>query len=84
MTIKNEHQCGDFKFREGEQWRMFKTAGNSDRAKLNGSLMCACWHTRGSYFLDCKHKASHVKCSEIPTETKMAHLKWMKKVRREE
>ena len=26
MTIKNEHQCKDFKLREGEQWRMFKTA----------------------------------------------------------
>jgi hypothetical protein len=35
MTIKNEHQCKDFKSREGKQWRMFKTAGNSNRAKLN-------------------------------------------------
>jgi hypothetical protein len=63
MTIKNEHQCKDFKLREGKQWRMFKTAGNSDRAKLNGLPMCAHWHTHGSCFLDCKHKASHVQRS---------------------
>ncbi len=80
MTVKNEHQYEEFKLKEGERWSIFKAAGNSDRAQLHGSPMCARWHTRGSSFLDCKNKASHVKCSEIPGDVKVAHLKWMKKV----
>ncbi len=84
MTVKNEHQCEEFKLKEGKQWSIFKAAGNLDRAQLNGLPMCACWHTRGSCFLDCKNRASYVKCSEIPGDVKAAHLKWMKKVQREE
>jgi hypothetical protein len=84
MTVKNEHQCEESKLKEGKRWSIFKAAGNSDRAQLNGLPMCARWHTRGSCFLDCKNKASHVKYSEIPGDVKAAHLKWMKKVRWEE
>jgi hypothetical protein len=84
MTVKNEHQCEEFKLKEGKRWSIFKAAGNSDRAQLNGLPMCARWHTRGSCFLDCKNKASHVRHSEIPGDVKAAHLKWMKKVQREE
>ena len=84
LQIKNDHQCEEFKMKEGERWSMFKAAGNSGRAQLNGLPMCARWHTRGSCFSDCKHKASHVKCSEVPSDVKEAHVKWMKKARREE
>ncbi len=80
MTVKNEHKCEEFKLREGGRWSIFKAAGNLDHAQLNCSPMCARWHTRSSCFLDCKNKASHVKCSEFPGYMKAAHLKWMKKV----
>jgi hypothetical protein len=80
MTVKNEHQCEEFKLREGERWSIFKAAGNSDCAQLTGLQMCAHWHTCGSCFLDCKNKTSHVKRSKIPGDVKAAHLKWMKKV----
>ncbi len=33
---------------------------------------------------NCKNKASHVKCSEIPVDVKEAHMKWMKKICRTE
>ncbi len=80
MTVKNEHQCEEFKLREGKRWSIFKAAGNLDRVQLNRLPMCARWHTCSSCFLDCKNKISHVKCSEIPGYVKVAHLKWMKKV----
>ena len=82
--ITNNHQCKEFKMKEGEHWSIYKGAGNSGRAQLNGLPMCACWHTRGSCFSDCKHKASHVKCLEVPNDVKEAYLKWMKKARQEE
>jgi hypothetical protein len=54
------------------------------RAKLNGTFMCGCWHTRGNCFADCNNKASHVPCSKIPVDVKEKYLQWMKKVRRKE
>jgi hypothetical protein len=62
---------------EGEQWSIFAGSSLKDQAKLNGLPMCGCWHTRGVCFLDCKNKASQVKCSEIPVDVKEAHMKWM-------
>jgi hypothetical protein len=38
-----------------------------------------CWHTRGDCFTDCKNKANHIPCSEIPADAKQGHLKWMQK-----
>jgi hypothetical protein len=35
MIVKNEHQCEEFKLKEGERWSIFKAIGNSDRAQLN-------------------------------------------------
>ncbi len=58
MTVKNEHQCEEFKLKEGERWSIFKATGNLDHAQLNNLPMCARWHTGGSCFLDCKNKAS--------------------------
>jgi hypothetical protein len=46
--------------------------------------MCGRWHTQGVCFLDCKNKVSYVKCSEIPTDVKEAHMKWMKKIHHKE
>jgi hypothetical protein len=80
LAIKNEHQCKDFKMRGGKQWRTFAGSSLKDQAKLNGLPMCGCWHTRGVWFLDCKNKAIHVKCSEIPADVQEAHMKWMKKI----
>ncbi len=41
MTVKNEHQCEEFKLKEGKRWSIFKAAGNSDHVQLNG---CQCAH----------------------------------------
>ena len=82
--IMNNHQCIEFKMKGGEHWSIFRGAGNSGRVKLNGLPLCARWHTRGSCFSDCKHKASHVRCSEVSKDVKEVHLKWMKKARQEE
>jgi hypothetical protein len=54
-----------------------------NRAKMKGKIMCTRWHTRGDCFADCKNKASHVACSEIPSDAKQGHLRWMQKCRRE-
>jgi hypothetical protein len=52
--------------------------------QLKGTFMCGRWHTRGHCFSDCKNKASHVPCLEIPAKVKQAHMQWMKKVHHEE
>ena len=52
-----------------------------DRAKMKGTIMCMCWHTRGDCFTDCKNKANHIPCSEILADAKQGHLKWMQKCR---
>jgi hypothetical protein len=84
LGVKNKHQCVDLKLREGEQWSTFAGSNLKERAKLNGTFMCGRWHTRGHCFSDCKNKASHVPCSEIPAEVKQAHMQWVKKVHRKE
>ena len=84
LGIKIENQCADLKMKEGERWSTFAGASLTDQAKLNGLPMCGCWHTQGFCFLDCKNKTSHVSCSEIPADVKQAHMRWMKKVPREE
>jgi hypothetical protein len=65
---------------EDESWTQFAGMCLTDRAKLNRAIMCTRWHARGFCFNDCKNKASHVACLEIPAEAKQAHLKWMKMV----
>jgi hypothetical protein len=80
LGIKNKNQCVDFKVREGEWWSTFAGASLRDQAKLNGLPMCRGWHTRGFCFSDCKNKASHIPCLEIPADVKEAHILWMKKV----
>jgi hypothetical protein len=51
---------------------------------MNGLPMCGRWHTQGVCLLDCKNKASHIKCSVIPADVKEARVKWMKNVCRKE
>jgi hypothetical protein len=82
-SVKNDHQCSEFKLKEGELWTQFAGMHLDDRAKIKGTIMCTRWHTRGDCFADCKNKASHVTCSEIPPDAKQAHLRWMQKCRRE-
>jgi hypothetical protein len=84
LIIKNKNQCAKHKMKEGEWWSTFAGASLTDQAKLNGLPMCGHWHTQGFCFLDCKNKTSHVPCSEIPADVKQAHMRWMKKVCREE
>ena len=82
-SVKNDRQCSEFKLREGELWTQFAGMHLDDRAKMKGTIMCTRWHTRGDCFTDCKNKASHVICSEIPPDAKQGHLRWMQKCRRE-
>ena len=82
-SVKNDHQCAEFKLKEGELWTQFAGMHLDDRAKMKGTIMCTRWHTRGDCFADCKNQASHVICSEIPPDAKQGHLKWMQKCRRE-
>ncbi len=84
LAIKNKQQCKDFKMRVGKQWSIFAGSSLKDQAKLNGLPMCGHWHSRDVCFLDCKKKASHVKCSEIPADVKETRMKWMKKICRKE
>jgi hypothetical protein len=79
-AVHNTQQCTDFKLKEDELWTQFAGLCLTNRAKLNGTIMCMRWHSSGCCFNDCKNKASHVACSEIPAEAKQAHLKWMKTV----
>jgi hypothetical protein len=79
-VVLNTQQCAEFKLKEDESWMQFAGMCLTDRAKLNGAIMCMRWHSRGFYFNDCKNKASHVACSEILAEAKQAHLKLMKTV----
>jgi hypothetical protein len=55
LAVKNEHQCVDFKLREGKHWQTFAGSNLKERAKLNRTFMCGHWHTRGNCFLDCKN-----------------------------
>ena len=82
-SVKNDRQCAEFKLKEGELWTQFAGMHLDDRAKIKGTIMCTRWHTRGDCFADCKNKASHVTCSEIPPDAKQGHLRWMQKCRRE-
>ena len=82
-SVKNDLQCAEFKLKEGELWTQFAGMHLDDRAKMKGTIMCTRWHTRGDCFADCKNKASHVACSEIPSNAKQGHLRWMQKCRRE-
>ena len=83
QPVKNDRQCSEFKLREGELWTQFAGMHLDDRAKMKGTIMCTRWHTRGDCFADCKNKASHVICSEIPPDAKQGHLRWMQKCRHE-
>ena len=73
--VTNKQPCVDFKLNHDEKWEQFAGKKLDQQAKLNGTIMCARWHMRGNYFKDCKNRASHVVCSEIPPEAKQAHLK---------
>ncbi len=84
LIVKNKNQCANFKMKEGEQWSTFAGASLTDQAKLNGLPKCGRWYTQGFCFSNCKNKTSHVPCSEIPADVKQAHMRWMKKVPREE
>jgi hypothetical protein len=77
-VITNEQQCVDFKLNlnHNEKWEQFTGKKLDQQAKLNGTIMCACWHTRGNCFKDCKNRASHIICSKIPPKAKQSHLKW--------
>ncbi len=79
--VENKQQCADFKLKKGELWTQFAGMCLTERAKLNDTIMCTRWHTRAFCFNDCRNKASHVACSQIPAEDKQANLKWMQKVR---
>jgi len=81
-SVKNDHQCSEFKLKEGELWTQFAGMHLNDRAKMKGTIMCTHWHTRGDCFADYKNKARHVICSEIPPDAQQGHL-WMQKCRRE-
>jgi hypothetical protein len=82
-SVKNDLQCAEFKLKEGELWTQFAGMQLDNRAKMKGTIMCTRWHTRGDCFANCKNKASHVACSEIPSDAKQGHLRWMQKCRRE-
>jgi hypothetical protein len=82
-SVKNNCQCTEFKLKEGELWTQFAGMHLDNRAKMKGTIMCTHWHTRRDCFADCKNKASHVACSEIPSDAKQGHLRWMQKCRRE-
>ncbi len=80
--ITNKHQCTDFKLNPDKKWEQFAGKKLGQQEKLNGTVMCSRWHTRRNCFSDCKKRASHAACSEIPPEAKQAHLKWLVAVRR--
>jgi hypothetical protein len=73
----NTQQCADFKLKEDELWMQFAGKCLTDRAKVNGAIMCTRWHTQPCCFNDFKNKASHVACLLIPAEAKQTHLKWI-------
>ena len=81
--VKNDCQCAKFELKEGELWTQFARLHLNNRVKSKGTIMCTRWHTRDNCFTDCKNKASHVPCSEIPADAKQGHLKWMQKCRHE-
>jgi hypothetical protein len=65
-VVKNKQQCADFKLKEDELWSQFVGMCLTERAKLNGTIMCTRWHTQAFCFNNCRNKASHVACLEIP------------------
>jgi hypothetical protein len=83
-VVENKHQCTKFKLRPDKKWEHFAGKKLDLQAKLNGTIMCPRWHTRGNCFKDCKYKDSHVACSEVPGKAKQAHLKWLAAVCRSE
>jgi hypothetical protein len=79
-VVENKQQCTDFKLKEGKLWMQFTGMCLTERAKLNDTIMCTCWHIQAFCFNNCRNKASHVACLQILAEAKQAHLKWMQKV----
>jgi hypothetical protein len=80
--VTNKQWCVDFKLNHNVKWEQFAGKKLDQRAKLNGTIMCACWQMHGNCFKDCKNRASHVICSKISPKAKQAHHKWLAAVRR--
>ncbi len=76
----NKQQCVDFKLNHDKKWEQLAGKKVDQQAKLNGTIMCAHWHTCRNCFKDCKIKVSHTICSKIPPDAKQAHLKWLAEV----
>jgi hypothetical protein len=51
-VIHNTQQCADFKLKEDKSWSQFAGKCLTDRAKVNESIMCTCWHTWACCFTD--------------------------------
>jgi hypothetical protein len=44
--VKNKEQCVDFKLNHNEKWEQFAGKKLDHQAKLNGTIMCACWQQK--------------------------------------
>ena len=83
-VVMNNDQIVDFKLGLNEQYsKLISGKGVKERLAWDaeGCMMCVRWHIGGRCVLHCKHAASHVPASQVPSEKKMKMTGFVKKMR---
>ena len=60
-VVFNQDQVQDWKFKDGENWQMWRNKTVNGPNLSNNSKPCLKFHVRGSCFDDCTNKSSHKK-----------------------
>ena len=60
-VVLNQDQVEDWKFKEGENWQMWRNKTVNGPTLSNNVKPCLKFHVRGSCFDDCTNKSSHRK-----------------------
>ena len=83
-VVMNDNQIDDLKLNANEQYvRLISGKGVKDRVAWDneGCMMCVRWHIGGRCVRHCKHAASHVPASQVPSEKKAKMTGFLKKMR---
>ena len=83
-VVMNDNQIDDLKLNANEQYvRLISGKGVKDRVAWDneGCMMCVRWHIGGRCVRHCKHAASHVPASQVPSEKKTKMTGFVKKMR---
>ena len=70
-----------YTMRDGENWKQFCGVCLNPKPEWEGKKMCARWHTRGFYLLNCNNKISHVNSENVSAEKDKEYRTWLGTVR---